>query len=749
MKPSEHILYENTHANHFTEAYPIGNGRLGGMVYGKAGDLRLGLNHDELWSGYRGDNSQYLDRDAFKEARKLVLAGKYKEAQLRLEKGLARYDGSAYLTLGDLNIKFGVANVADEPKDFAVTDYRRELDLRESVARVSYVVDGNRINCEYIASYPKSVIAIKVSAEKPVDFDVVPFIEMLSAFKAEGTRVTFFGECNKFNARQQLRSTLPENSEAHSAVRFAAAFDASSNGTVTVANNEICVRGATEAIVYFTAETSYKDGYEHGKDNYRALIGEYLDAAMAIPYSDLKEGHVADVTALFDRVELSLSASAPEAQLPTFARVKAFAEGSKDYELLTLQFNMGRYLLIAASRPGSRATNLQGIWNDQMEAPWNSNYTTNINTEMNYWPALPCSLPELVEPLEGLVRILGETGKLAAKNIFGANGVAASHNADPFGYACPASGWACWAFFPVSVGWLSRELYNKYEYTLDEEYLKNIYGIISDVAEFFLDTLVDDGEYLIFAPATSAENHYFLPNGEKCSVARSTTIFASIIRESITHFIAASEKLGVKSELTERAKVALPRLLPLRITDDGRIEEWYFGGKSVSPSEPEVHHRHISHLYDLYPSNLINPAEPELFAAARESLRVRGDEATGWSLGWKMNCYARLRDGDGVMRLTRMFLRPVEPENVYHFNGGGVYPNLFCAHPPFQIDGNFGYTAGICEMLIANEPNGDVTPLPALPPELSEGFVRGIAVKGGKHADLAWKDGKVTSFKLY
>ena len=293
-----------------------------------------------------------------------------------------------------------------------------------------------------------------------------------------------------------------------------------------------------------------------------------------------------------------------------------------------------------------------------------------------------------------------------------------------------------------------RELYNKYEYTGDKDYLASILPLHEEAARFFLDVLIDDGDYLIMCPGTSAENHYRLDSENICSVGRSSTVFASIVRECFTHLVSAANILGYESDVVTRVKSALPKLLPLRITDDGRIEEWYFGGESKSPEESEIHHRHISHLYDLYPGNLINPDEAELFAAARESLRVRGDDATGWSLGWKMNCYARLRDGDGVMRLTRMFLRPVAPDNEHTLSGGGVYPNLFCAHPPFQIDGNFGYTAGICEMLVSGSADKPVV-LPALPKEFGTGHAKGIALRGGKRADLEWRDGKLTKFELY
>ena len=366
---------------------------------------------------------------------------------------------------------------------------------------------------------------------------------------------------------------------------------------------------------------------------------------------------------------------------------------------------------------------------------------------MNYWPALPCNMPELIEPLESLIRIIKESGSDTARDLYGKGGFTASHNSDIFGYSTPAGGQACWSLFPVSAGWLARELFNKYEYTLDKEYLQSVYDIFEGVCEFFLDSLVDDGEYLIMTPSASPENKYLI-DGVRCAVAKSTTMTASIVRDSLISFVKASEILSKDGELVERAKAALPRLLPLRITDDGRIEEWYFGGSAVSPAEADPRHRHISHLYDLYPAKVINRNTPELFSAAKESLRVRGDEATGWSLGWKMLCYARLYDSEGVMRLMRMFMRPVAPEIDFYNGSGGIYPNLMCAHPPFQIDGNFAFAAAVCEMLV-DEEGGLPIALPALPKELATGSIKGMLIKGGRLADISWCDGKAVEFKIY
>jgi len=733
---TEHILFEKRPAEYFTEAFPIGNGKLGGMVYGEPRRMRLGLNHDELWSGYEYDNTSSFDSSVYEKIEKLALKGEYLEAQRLYVDNFSKYESGAYLTLGDLIF---------ELPEGEISDYRRELNIRESMTRVDFLLDGERVETEFFASFPSNVMAIRIKSQKRLNINVLPALTMINEIRSDDRVLLFEGECPKLSARQLTRHEQNPDLDKHGGVRFTAALSVRSDGEVTSNENGFSVSDGRETEIFLTVETSYKNGSECGELNFTEKAESTLSAALENSYDTIKAEHVADVTELFDRVEFCL-AGEDLSFLPTSERIKRFAEGSGDNSLVALQFNMGRYYLIAASREGSRAMNLQGIWNDKMDPPWNSNYTVNINTEMNYWPALPCSMPELLEPLESLIRIIQKSGKKAARDLYGRGGMASNHNADIFGYVTPAGGRARWAHFPLSAGWLARELYNKYEYTLDKGYLESVYDILEDIAEFTLDSLRDDGEYLIITPGASPENVYMIGENE-CSLARSSTMFASIARESIRHYIAASNILGRESDLVRRARDAEPRLLPLRITNDGRIEEWYFGGESVSPIEKEPLHRHISHLYDLYPSNLINKNTPGLFAAAKESLRVRGDDSTGWSLGWKINCYARLGDGDGVMRLIRMFMRPIAPE-VERKSKGGIYPNMFCAHPPFQIDGNLAFTAAMCEMLVGYDGDTPI-PLPALPKEFPEGHMKGIALKGNKHADISWENGKIAEFRVY
>ena len=739
MPRHEHVIFANEPAKCFNEAYPIGCGKLGAMIYGDTHHFKMSLNHDELWSGTSREGvTAHYDKAAYPEARNLALEGKYQEAQAVLEERVDINNGAAYLPLGDLYIDIKLEDVSH---------YFRELDIQNSVARVSFFEKGAPVTIEAIASYDSNVIAIRFHSEIPLDVSVSKKVHLSEASIVSGNRITYFGTCPTLCERQIMRN-CPLNylAEDKTGIRFASGLELECDGEWEIKDGKYELFGVKCFALYVSAETSFKDGNERGKEDYKELLSGCLDAARELGYKEIYFRHFRSVRSLYDRTSLSFSSESGKENLPTSERIKAFNENSCDWSLIALAFNFSKYLLISTSREGSQAPNLQGVWNEEMNAPWCSNYTTNINLEMNYWSALPLGLSELLSPYEKLVERIAEAGREAARDIFSASGASAHHNSDIFGYAEPGFKNCQWSYFPVGFAWLVRELFNKYEYTRDGEYLEKIYSLLSDSAEFFLDTLVFDGEYLILAPGTSAENSYLDERGNLCSVAKSSTVFASIVREAISNFIAASEILGKESELVNRAKEAFPKLLPLRITEDGRIEEWYFGGKSKSPVEPEPTHRHISHLYDLYPAKLININTPELFSAAKESLRVRGDNAMGWSLIWKLCCNARLRNSDGVMHFIKMFFRPISPANEKAEHGGGVYPNLLCA-PPFQIDGNLGFAAAISEMLVS-ELSGEITALPALPREIKNGTALGIRIPGAKRVNLEWRDGEIIKFEI-
>ena len=739
MRKSEKILFENTPAEYFTDAYPIGNGRLGGMVWGSPKLMKIGLNLDELWCGGECDPTDAWNIEDYKEARRLALLGKYADASDYLAKTYSKFNSMAYHTLGDLFF---------EMKDGDVSEYRRELDIYDGIASVAYKLDGKSIVARSFASYPDGVIVTKINSEAATDIKISMASPQKCEIRASEGIITMTGECRDRSQYHVERDSFPPDRPGMPCVSFCAKVSLESDGKIESLDGTLTVKDATFLNAYFTAASSYLDGYAAKNTEYECQAALTAEKALKKGYDAIFEEHKRDINSLFDRMELSLGEEFTE-DITTGERINRF-DPEIDADLITLVFNFGRYLLISGSREGSRALNLQGIWNDSLTPPWSSNYTTNINAQMNYWPALPTGLTELLGPFEEQVRLIARHGRNTAKKLFGAGGIAASHNSDIFGFATPVQGLTQWAFFPLSYHWMMRELYNRYEYTLDAEYLKSVYELFEGGAEFVLDMLVDDGEYLIFSPGTSPENSFvFDPEtGRTSEAAKSSEMYAAIIRDTIRIFIESSEVLKINSALLERARAARPRLLPSLITDDGRIAEWYIGDGKNNPPEVEVNHRHISHLYALYPAHEITVNSGALKEAAERSLDVRGDASTGWSLGWKLNCRARLCDGDAVMRLLRLFFNHVHSSIVTPNFLGGVYKNLFCAHPPFQIDGNFAFTAAVCEMLV-QEIDGEVVALPALPKEIKCGSAKGIRLRGNKKVDLAFKDGKITEFRIY
>lgn len=753
MNNGTNILWYREGARSFNEALPLGNGRIGAMVYGGAVNEKISLNEDTLWSGYPRTYDNPGAEKSFKKSRDLALSGRYKEAQRELEENFTALWSQVYLPFGDLNLRM----VHTEN----VKDYRRELDLSEGIHRMEYMADGVRYMRECFVSYPDHVFVMRITADRPGSVHLSAHLSpaMDSSLRITDDTVSVEGICPSFEwiygeghdcRGEMVYDSTPEKQGMR---YFAEMKLISENGEMKPSGGDILVRNADNVTLFFNIRTSF-NGWERspvfdGKA-YREPCMEEIGKAAGKGYTELKASHIADHKALYERVDLDLYGG-DEKYLPTDERLYRHENGEKDPTLYALYFNFGRYLTIASSREGTQATNLQGIWNDCVYPPWNCNYTININTQMNYWPTLALSLPECQEPLIRLVGELFESGEKTAKAYYDAPGTVSHHNTDIWRMSTPVGahmeGSAVFSFWPMSSGWFVRHLYDRYDYFRDTEYLREqAWPLMKKAAVFYLAMLTEDENgYLIFAPSTSPENCFRL-NGEKTAVAETTAMTQSILRDVFTLCLKAADTLEISDGFTEELKKVLPKLRPLGVGADGELMEW-----NENFEENEIHHRHISHLYGLYPGDEIHEGTPELLQAVRTTLERRGDESTGWAMGWRINAWARLGDGDRALKLLNTQLRTVDGRDpskasvkseLGHVNVGGTYLNLFDAHPPFQIDGNFGACAGMIEMLVGYTPEGEVKVLPALPSSWTDGKVTGLRLRGGGTIDIEWHDGK-------